>query len=191
MTATARKTYTVEEYLELERTSDFRHEYVDGVLIAMAGETLRHDDIVLNIVEALRPIARAKGCRLHATNVRTRVRKTRYRYPDIVVSCEVVTNPRQLEQPCFLLEVLSDSTAETDHNAKLEEYTRLESVQVYAIASQAERRVILYRRDPSGWHVDILESDDGFVIPCLETTLTLEQVYAGITFEDTVTDGET
>jgi len=153
----AKQPMTVGEYLEFERRSQERHEYVDGSLVAMAGETLRHDDIVLNVVEALRPIARAKGCRLHATSIQTRIRSTRYRYPDIVVSCEAVTNERLLEQPCFILEVLSDSTADTDHGKKLEEYTRLPSMQVYIIAAQAEPGVIVYRRDAAGWRVEILE----------------------------------
>ena len=64
MSALAEKTLTVEQYLEFEQTAELRHEFVDGQLIAMAGETLTHDDIVLNIVEALRPIARAKKCKL-------------------------------------------------------------------------------------------------------------------------------
>ena len=106
------KRLSVEEYLEFERHSETRHEYVDGVLRAMAGETLQHDDIVLHVIETLRPIARAKNCRLHASNIQTWVSGTRYRYPDIVVSCETVQNNRVLEDPCFILEVLSESTAD-------------------------------------------------------------------------------
>lgn len=174
------KGLTVEQYLEAEATSETRHEYVDGTLIAMAGETLRHDDIVLNVVEALRPIARAKGCRLHATSVQTKVRNTRYRYPDIVISCEQTTNERMLEQPCFILEVLSDSTADTDNGKKLEEYTRLPSVNTYAIVAQKELRVVVYKRDEAGWRVEVLESGGEIEVDCLGATLTLEQIYAGL-----------
>ena len=56
MTAIAKR-MTVEEYLEFERHSETRHEYADGILRAMAGETQEHEDIVLNIAETLRPIA--------------------------------------------------------------------------------------------------------------------------------------
>lgn len=174
---------SVEEYLESEKGSEQRHEYVDGVLVAMAGETLRHDDIVLNVVEALRPIARAKDCRLHASGIQIRVRSTRYRYPDVVVSCENPTNPRLLEAPCFILEVLSESTADTDTGKKLEEYTRLPSMQVYAIAAQAEPRVIVYKRDVEGWRVEILEGAGQLEVACLGAGVTLEQIYAGVSFE--------
>ena len=57
------------QYLELELASELRHEYVDGKLLAMAGETKRHEEIVLNIALALRPQARARGCRLQTKTI--------------------------------------------------------------------------------------------------------------------------
>lgn len=180
MTTTAAQ-MTVEAYLEFEKTAEVRHEFIDGALLAMAGETIRHDDIVLNIVEALRPIARAKGCRLNATNIQLRVRQTRYRYPDIVVTCEAINNPRTLEHPCLILEVLSESTAETDNGAKLEEYTKIPSLQRYAIVSQTSRQVVLYRREGERWLLEVLQ-DGAFDVPCLETSLSLDQIYAGLEF---------
>ncbi len=180
MTQVAAKPMTAENYLELEAASEIRHEFVDGVLHAMAGETLVHDDIVLNIVEALRPIARAKKCKLHATGIQTRVRGTRYRYPDIVVSCEDIQNVRLLENPCFIVEVQSDSTAETDNGAKLEEYTSLPSLQRYAIVSQKTRQVVVYKRSGETWTFAVLQGSGEFDLPCLETTLSLDQIYAGL-----------
>ena len=177
----ATKILTESEYLEFEKTAEVRHEFVDGNILAMAGETIRHDDIVLNIVEALRPIARTKGCRLNATNIQLRVRQTRYRYPDIVVTCETISNPRLLEQPCLLIEVLSESTAETDNGAKLEEYTKIPSLQRYAIVSQSSRQVVLYRREGERWLLEVLQ-DGEIDVPCLETTLGLDQIYAGLEF---------
>jgi Uma2 family endonuclease len=171
---------TVEEYLEFERTSEIRHEFMDGKLLAMAGETLRHDDIVLNIVEALRPKARAKNCHLHATSIQTRINSTRYRYPDIVVSCETIRNERLLEDPCFILEVLSDSTADTDHGAKLDEYTQLPSLQRYAIVSQNIRQVVLYKREANLWTFEVIADMGEIKIPCLQTTLSLNEIYANL-----------
>jgi Uma2 family endonuclease len=181
MSQAAAKLMTVEKYLEFEAASEARHEFVDGHLYAMAGETLTHDDIVLNIVEALRPIARAKKCKLHATSIQTRVRGTRYRYPDVVVSCEDIQNVRLLENPCFIVEVQSDSTAETDNGAKLEEYTSLISLQRYAIVSQKTRQVVVYKRSGDAWTFAVLQESGEFDLPCLETTLSLDQIYAGLT----------
>lgn len=180
MTALAEQKMTVEEYLEFEKTSETRHEFVDGVLRAMAGESRRHDDIVLNIVEALRPVARANSCSLHATNIKTRVTSSKYRYPDILVSCAPGDDAYFLENPCFIVEVLSESTADTDHDKKLEEYTRLPSMQRYLLVSQTERRVIVYKRDNGVWTFEILTDTGAVDIPCLEAALTLEQIYAGL-----------
>jgi Uma2 family endonuclease len=171
---------TAEEYLEFEKTSDIRHEFVDGVLRAMAGESRRHNDIVLNLVEALRPVARAKQCALHATNIKTRVSSSKYRYPDVVISCAPGNDEYFLENPCFIVEVLSDSTADVDHDRKLEEYTRLPSMGRYLLESQIERRVIVYKRDNGVWTLEILTESGEVDIPFLETTLSLEQVYAGL-----------
>jgi Uma2 family endonuclease len=180
MALVSEKSMTVEQYLEFEKTAELRHEFVDGHLIAMAGETLTHDDIVLNIVEALRPLARAKKCKLHATNIQTRVRGTRYRYPDIVITCETLQSLRTLENPCFIAEVQSDSTAETDNGTKLEEYTKILSLQRYAIISQKTRQVVVYKRSAEIWTFEVLLENGEIEIPCLETTLTLDQIYADL-----------
>jgi Uma2 family endonuclease len=177
---TALHQISVEAYLELERLSEIRHEFVDGQMLALAGETLLHDDIVLNIVEALRPKARARGCKLHATNIQTKVRGARYRYPDIVISCEENTNPRSIESPCFIAEVQSDGTAETDNGAKLEEYTKLPSLQRYAIIAQKSRQVVLYKRVGETWVFEVLLGNGTVDVPCLDAVLTLEQIYMGL-----------
>jgi Uma2 family endonuclease len=78
MTALGTTTIPEDEYLEFERTSETRHEFVEGTLIAMAGETLKHDNLVLNVIQALRPKARAKKCHLHTTSIQTRVKDTRW-----------------------------------------------------------------------------------------------------------------
>ena len=183
MTAIAKR-MTVEEYLEFERHSETRHEYADGILRAMAGETQEHEDIVLNIAETLRPIARARGCRLYTTNIKVRVGANKYRYPDVMVVCVSKTESRIETEPCLLVEVLSDSTESVNMNEKLAEYTRLPSLQRYVIVSQNRRLVTLYRRVQDRWEVQVLEEGQ-IDVPCFEATLTLEQVYANVVLVET------
>jgi Uma2 family endonuclease len=52
--------YTVAEYLALERGSEERHEYLDGRIYAMAGESEEHGIICVNLVREL-------SVQLHAT----------------------------------------------------------------------------------------------------------------------------
>jgi Uma2 family endonuclease len=176
---TATKTLTESEYLEFEKTAEVRHEFVDGNTLAMAGESRVHYHIARNLTRALEDQRSNPACEIVMEAVKVRVHTGRYRYPDVVVTCDPGHDPFFLENPCFIAEVLSGSTASTDHNDKLEEYTRLPSLQRYAIISQDVRRVIVYKRSPDGWVVEILEAG-GIEIPCLETSVTLEQIYAGL-----------
>ncbi len=188
---TTLKRYTVEEYLELERTSDVRYEYVDGQILAMAGEQRRHHKIVRNIARVLDEAADAHGCEVALEAIKLRTKSTKYRYPDVIVSCAPGDDPYFIENPCLIVEVLSESTANTDHNDKLEEYTRLPSLQRYALVDQNVRRVILYKRTESGWVLEILENGS-FDVPCLQTSVNVDQVYAGVQLkaveENTVQD---
>ncbi|MGI4835359.1 MAG: Uma2 family endonuclease [Janthinobacterium lividum] len=68
-------TYTPEEYFALERTSEVRHEYVDGEIFAMAGASIPHNLIKGNLVAALRGEVRRRGCRVLDENVRVAVEK--------------------------------------------------------------------------------------------------------------------
>jgi Uma2 family endonuclease len=180
MTALAPKTMSVEAYLEFEKTAEVRHEFVDGILHEMPGETYQHNDIVGDIYIALKPFARAVGCRIAFESIKTSTRGTRYRYPDISVSCAPETDDRFLEHPCFIVEVTSDSTSDTDHGAKLEEYTKLPSMQCYAIVAQSVRQVLVYTKDAERWSFAVLSEQGEINIACLNTKLTLDQIYASL-----------
>jgi Uma2 family endonuclease len=41
--------FTTDEYLTLERASETRHEFVDGFVYAMAGESPEHSTICFNL----------------------------------------------------------------------------------------------------------------------------------------------
>jgi Uma2 family endonuclease len=172
-------TITEAEYLELEKAAEVRHEFVDGAMVAMAGESRVHYRIARNLTRALEDQSSKTACEIVMEAVKVRVHAGRYRYPDVIVTCDPGKDPYFLENPCFIAEVLSGSTAPTDHNDKLEEYTRLPSLQRYAIVSQDVRRVIVYKRGVEGWIVEILE-DGTIEIPCLETSVSLDQLYAGL-----------
>jgi Uma2 family endonuclease len=171
---------TVSEYLESEKHSEVRHEYVDGALLAMAGEKKRHNRIAFKVAMLLDSIAEARGCEVFIENIKVRTKDTKYRYPDVIVTCETSNDEYTIFEPCALFEVLSESTEETDTSTKLEEYLKLPSLQRYVMLRQYERSAIVYKRGLDGWQVEFLEADGEVSIPCLETTLKLEQVYAGL-----------
>ena len=178
---------TEDEYLTLEQVRvDERFEYVDGVLRAMSGTTRKHNVIVQNLVLKLTPVAREKRCRTTAESVKLRapVGSGRlYYYPDFMVVCNPETpDPYTEENPCLVVEVLSKSTTDVDRGEKLETYQRLKSVQTYAIVDQERRKVEVYSRIADGWLYRLLEGDARMDVPCLETSIALDDVYRDVTF---------
>jgi Uma2 family endonuclease len=187
MSAVTERLVTEEEYLRLEDESvEERHEYIDGVLRLMAGTTQEHNDIAQNFVLRLTLLAREKACRLAVENIRVKLpfgSKKRYYYPDVVVTCKPNDGDRRtIENPCFVVEILSKSTSSVDKVEKLDTYQRIPSIKQYVIVDQARRKIEVYTRQDSKWIYEMLE-EGAFNIACLETTMTLDEVYAGLTFD--------
>jgi Uma2 family endonuclease len=183
MPGTLEKKISVDQYLELEKRSEVRHEFVDGELLAMAGEKRRHNRIAGRIYTQLLETAITGDCEIAFESVKIRTRNTRIRYPDVVVSCAPGNDEYFLENPCFIAEVLSSTTEKTDLTLKLDEYKNLPSLERYTLVSQDRRFVVLYKRVLDHWEVITLEGQGEIDLPCLGTTLTLEQIYAGIQLE--------
>jgi Uma2 family endonuclease len=184
MSQIAERLLTEEEYLKLEdESTDERHEYIDGVLRAMAGGTKAHNEIINNFVLKLILLARANVCGLYTENVRVKLpvgSKKRYYYPDVVVTCKPDDgDSHTIENPCLVVEILSKSTSSIDKGEKLDTYQRIASIQQYVIVDQARRKVEVYTRQDNKWIYEMLETGQ-FDITCLETTMTLDEVYAGL-----------
>lgn len=64
--------FTVDEYLALERSSEKRHEYLDGQIFAMAGESGAHADITVNLVALLAAQLRGTPCRVRSKDTKVR-----------------------------------------------------------------------------------------------------------------------
>ncbi len=126
---------TLEEYLEFERASETKHEFLDGEVRQMAGESGEHADISSNLIRLLGNSLYETNCRVRAKDTKVRsgfmppkssLKKGMISYPDLVVICgepeyhdkhrDVVLNPRAI------IEVLSDSTAEFDRTDKFHRY---------------------------------------------------------------------
>jgi Uma2 family endonuclease len=162
---------TVNEYLEFEKRAEVRHECVDGELREMLDEKIRHNRIVGKILRLLSGRAETRGCDVFALSIKLQTGPTSFRYPNVIVTCESSTDEYVVFDPCALF---------SDASTKLEEYLKLPSLQRYVMLRQNEPSAIVYKRGPDGWQVEFLEADGEISIPCLETTLKLEQVYAGL-----------
>jgi Uma2 family endonuclease len=173
---------SVEEYLRLEEMSSVKHEYVGGVIHALAGASKRHNQIAGNIYARLRAAARGGPCRVYIGDVKVRVTDDVYYYPDIVVSCSSESaDPYVEDEPCLVVEVASPSTESTDRREKAAAYRRIPTLKAYLIVHQNRRRVERHYRDEDGswWHAEV--AGEGSVpLPCPEIRLSLDEIYEDV-----------
>lgn len=174
------------DYLEGEKQSEVRHEYVDGQVYAMAGATKRHNEIAVNISTALRVASRGSLCKVYSSDVKVRaIRRKIFYCPDVLVSCEPdEADDYYLENPCLIVEVLSDSTEKRDRSEKLLVYMNIPTLRTYLLVSQGKPEVEMFYREPDGrWWVQTFSGlEASMTLLCPETTLTLAEVYEGIAF---------
>lgn len=141
VTQLAKKTYTVDEYLELEIASDIRNEYRNGEIIPITGGTPNHNDISGNLYLLLKPLLKAQGFRVFHVDQRLWIPDIKiHTYPDVMVA------PKPLEMqdgrkdtitnPCFIAEVLSKSTQNYDRSEKFAYYRTINTFQEYLLIDQ-------------------------------------------------------
>lgn len=174
--------YTIEEYFALEEASDVRHEFFEGEVFAMAGASIAHNTIALNMAIALRQGLRGKKCRVQMEAVRLAVEEGRhYAYPDVMVSCDPhdQRESQQLYSPLLIVEVLSPSTSAYDRGLKFKQYQKLLSLRHYLLVAQTTWRVEWYRRNEANeWVIVVLtEPEEVLAIAELNLQLTVAEVY--------------
>ncbi len=175
--STQPKTFlTPEEYLEIERNAEYKSEYFNGEMFAMAGARAAHNLLVANLVFELVRQLRPRRCPVYPSDMRVRVKPGGlYTYPDVIALCgdPQFLDDRQdtLLNPQLIVEVLSASTEAYDRGRKFEQYKAIGSFCEYLLVASDRVHADLYTRQPDGrW---ILTSAD-----TLEDSLTMESVGA-------------
>lgn len=178
------------EYLEFEAESNIRHEFANGRVLAMAGAEWNHNALAGSAHANLYIQLRGKRCTPIINDLRLKVdsKKVSYRYPDVMVICgdpNFVEGRTTVDNPIVVIEVLASSTALEDRNAKLDEYTRLESVQEYILISQDEVKVERFKRYESGeWlYLKITGLESELELPSIGCTLSLAVLYEDVDFQ--------
>lgn len=179
----ARKTFTESEYLELERKADFKSEYYNGEIFAMAGATLIHNKIVSNLIFLLNQFLKDKPCDVYPSDLRLQVEKSGlYTYPDITIVCgktELLDNKFDtLKNPTVLIEVLSDSTEKYDRGQKFSFYREIPSLKEYILVSSKTMKIEKFKRLEDGNYLYIESNEhQPFPIDSIDMNLNLEDVY--------------
>lgn len=175
---------TVEEYLATEEASDVRHEYLGGLVYAMAGETRAHNQIAGNLYIAIRQHLRGGPCKLYMSDIRVNLtirNDVYFYYPDLVVTCDARdTDPRFVLHPKLIIEVMSQSTERVDKREKFFAYTTLESLEEYVLVAQKSPEITLHRR-AEGWRAQPVTSPEAsFTLASIQLTLPVATVYEGL-----------
>ena len=124
---------TFEEYLEFEKTSQVKHEFVHGQLFMMAGTSDRHNRIAGRIYAQVLA-AESGSCRTFFADMKVRTPDEIGYYPDVPVTCDEEDDGAYVKrQPCLIAEVLSDSTESINRDEKLRNYRKFESLQAYIL----------------------------------------------------------
>lgn len=173
-----------EEYLSIERRSPIRHEYLRGLVYAMAGGSDNHDRIAFNLLKLIdNHLGDRSDCRFHAGNVKVNYQAEFYYYPDAFVTCD----PRDRQDryikryPKLIVEVLSPSTEEFDREGKFNDYAQLDSLEEYVLISQ-DRQYVERRRRTSGtdWETVGFAAGDRVTLGSIALDFPIAALYRGL-----------
>ncbi|MCG3159857.1 MAG: hypothetical protein JMDDDDMK_00882 [Acidobacteria bacterium] len=190
--------FTEEDYLAIERAAEEKHEYLDGQIFAMAGETEAHNTICVNLTREVSAQLKRSSCRVFAKDIKVRsgpapklfqTPRGFFSYPDVLVVCgerefhdkhrDVLTNPN------VIVEVLSKSTEVFDRGEKFIRYrTWLPTLTDYLLVAQGKPMIEHYRRQQNGeWLLTTISGIDATLkIESIGCSLKLSEVYDGVSF---------
>lgn len=190
MSTRPRRRYTLEEYFALELASEEKYEYFDGEVFNMSGGSRAHEEIIANLLVALRNGLRGRSCHVYPSNLRVIVpTQPPYRYPDLTALCHA---PRfvktggvdALVNPTLIVEVLSSSTELYDRTDKFTHYRSIETFAEYVLVAQRRPHVTRYVRGDGGiWtHHECNDIGETLRIASFDCELRMSDVYEAIEF---------
>ena len=190
--------YSEEEYLALEREAEERHEYLDGQIYAMAGESPEHGTICVNITATLHNQLRRTNCQVFTKDIKVRSGpkprfghrpKGLYSYPDLLVVCgemKFLDERRDvLLNPTVIIEVLSPTTEAFDRGEKWRRYqTWLPDLSDYLLVMQTMPSIERFtRQSADSWIYSSATSlEESIRIDSINCVLSLADVYDRVVF---------
>jgi len=173
------------DYLAGELVAEEKHEYIAGVVYAMAGGTNRHARIGGNVFAGLHARLRGKSCDAFNSDTKVKVllaTGTRYYYPDAMVVCDSNAELESFQdRPRVIVEVLSESTRRTDEWEKKDAYISIATLGVYLMVEQDRAAVVAWRRGANGFEREGYEGLDAVIpLPEIGVELPLSEIYEGV-----------
>jgi Uma2 family endonuclease len=189
MTAQKKPYITASEYLSLERAATHKAELFAGQVVAMAGATLQHNEIVANLIAHVKGYLKGKSCRIYPSDLRVRIGLgDSFAYPDATIVCG---KPEMLDEafdtvinPSVIIEVMSKSTEEKDRGAKFFAYMQIPSLKEYLLISSTNYFVqTAVRQSDGSWKFEeITNVMERMPIKTITHEVPLMELYENVTF---------
>ncbi len=176
--------FTPQEYFDWEELQQQRYEYFDGDVYAMAGGTIVHGRIGLNVASLLQSHVSGSGCVTYNSDCKLGISEEGpFTYPDASVSCDYRDRTAQqfIQFPCLIVEVLSPSIEAYDRGGKFKLYRQLNTLQEYVLVSSETQLVEVFRRGNSGtWELTVYEEGENITLQSIGLTVEVEAFYQNV-----------
>ena len=195
MTAAPRWNFvSIHDYLAGEEISPVKHDFIDGVVYAMAGATNAHNMIAVNVIASLHAKLRGGPCRPFNSDTKVRIRQEshlRLYYPDAMIVCRQNRQGESFQdEPAVIFEVVSDSTRRIDEGEKRDAYLTIPTLGVYVVLEQDAPAALVYerRKDAPGFTRRVVSGKDAVLrLEEVDVEVPLSEIYDGVEFP---VDGE-
>ena len=187
----AEKIYlTPKAFLEFERESYIKHEYLDGETFVMSSASIPHNIIFSNIFGDVINKLKGKKCRPFGSDLRIHIPiNSLFTYPDLSIVCDKIETTDDkfdtVTNPTVIFEILSASTRDYDLGKKFMLYRQIPSLKHYIMIDSEEVRVIIYtRKADETWILKEMTNINAvFEIFTVDISLDLETIYENVTFK--------
>jgi len=186
MTAQPQKIYSQEEYLEMEREADYKSEYFQGEIFAMAGAGLNHNRITENISGECYVFLKGKSCKSYSSDLRIHIPVNGlYTYPDFLIICGkneyLDARKDTVLNPTVIVEVLSKSTSAYDRGEKFHFYRSIPSLKEYVLIDSSSIAAEVFRKSDEGvWFLasEAYNISEAIELGSIDLKLDLNDIYA-------------
>lgn len=183
MATQPRPSLTAQEYLALDRAAEFKSEFVDGIMYATAGGSIRHSLLAAQLIADLTAQLRGR-CSVLTSDARVWTPVSgAYFFPDVSVVCGDPQTQEgsddTLTNPCLIAEVLSPSTADYDHGKKFAHYREIPTLDIYLLIHPDKILIEHFARQSDGnWLLSEHRGLDANVaLPSLNCAIALNRIY--------------
>jgi Uma2 family endonuclease len=180
-----------EDYLQMERASDVKHEYYKGEVFAMSGASWEHNVIAKNINTIVLPFLKGKSCNMYGSDLRIHIpENTLYTYPDFSIICgKPETTGKEKDtiiEPTALIEILSKSTKDYDRGSKFMLYRSIKTLKEYILIDSTMIFVEHYQKEAdNSWRLtEFKQLSDSFNITTISLNILLSDLYEDVSFDE-------